>query len=85
MKEKCIEKIKEWFGNCDFEYEIVKSTENGCIFVTMSEDSGEKMISLYRVKLGDDLEIVKEYEQSIGYRSLLWAAELLRVYERVSA
>lgn len=89
MKEKCIEKLKEWFGGCDFEYEIVKGTEDEYIFTVISCDSGERIISLYRIfKLGDGLEISKDYEQSISgdnHSMLSSVAELLRVYKRVSA
>lgn len=88
MKEKCIGKLKEWFGGCEFEYETVKSTEDECIFAVISEDCGERIISLYRIfKLGDNLEISGDYEQSISgdEHSMLSAiAELLRVYEKVS-
>lgn len=89
MKEKCIEKLKEWFGDYDFEYETIKSTEDECIFVTISNDSDERIISLYRVfKLGNGLEISKDYEQSISGDEcsiLSSITGLLRVYERVSA
>ena len=88
MKEKYIEKLEEWFGDCDFEYETIKSTEDECIFVTISHDYGEKMISLCRVfKLGNGLEVSKDYEQSIsgdGCSVLSSIAELLKVYEKVS-
>lgn len=89
MKEKCIEKLKEWFVGCDFEYEIVKGTEDEYIFAVISEDCGEKMVSLYRIfKLGDNLEISRDYEQSISgdnHFMLSAIARLLRVYARVSA
>lgn len=88
MKEKCIKKLKEWFGGCDFEYEIVKGTEDEYIFAVISDDSGERMVSLYRIFwLVDNLEISRDYEQSISgdEHSILSAiAELLRVYARVS-
>lgn len=88
MKEKCIDKLKEWFGDCDFEYEIVKGTEEEYIFAVISDDSGERMISLYRIfKLGNNLEISRDYEEpiNVGCNSFLSnIAELLRVYARVS-
>lgn len=89
MKDKCIEKLKEWFGACDFEYEIVKSTGDECIFAAISDDTNERMISLYRIfKLGDGLEISRDYEQPLSGDNaavLSTISELLRVYARVSA
>lgn len=89
MKEKCLEKLKEWFGDYKFDYEIVKSTNDECIFATISEDCGEKIVSLYRVfKLGNGLEISKDYEQSISNINisiLSVISEVIKVYERVSA
>lgn len=88
MEEKCIDKLKEWFCGCSFEYEIVKSTEDECIFAIMSDDSSERMISLYRIfKLGEGLEISRDYEQNLSGDSISMLSaisELLRVYTRVS-
>lgn len=89
MKDKCIEKLKEWFASCDFEYEIVKSTGDEYIFAVISDDADERMISLCRIfKLGDGLEISRDYEQRLGGDNtavLSTISELLRVYARVSA
>ncbi len=88
MKEKAIAKLNEWFGGSVFGYEIVKLTDDECIFVTLSEDFEEKVVSLYRVfKLGDGLEISKDYERSISNRNisiLSDVSEIIKTYERVS-
>lgn len=89
MKEKCIKKLKEWFGENSFDYETIKATDDECIFIVISEDCGERLVSLYRVfKLGNSLEISRDYEQSISNNniSILSAiSEVVKVYEMVSA
>lgn len=88
MKEKAIEKLKEWFGNSGFDYEIIKLTDDECIFATISYDCGEDVVSLYRVfKLGDGLEISRDFEQPINNSNisiLSVISEIIKVYERVS-
>lgn len=87
MREKALEKLKDWFGGNDFDYEIVKETEEECIFAVASEDCGERIISLYRVfKLGRGLEISRDYEQSISNSNasiLSVISEIVKVYNRV--
>lgn len=89
MEQKCIDKLKQWFCSCNFEYEIVKSTEDECIFVVIPDNSSERIISLYRVfKLGDGLEISRDYEQVLSGDNIAMLSiisELLRVYARVSS
>lgn len=88
MKEKCIEKLKEWFGENSFDYETVKTTDDECIFATISEDCGQRIVSLYRVfKLGNGLTISRDYEQSMSNNDesiLSVISEIMKVYERVS-
>ena len=63
MEDKCISVLKEWFGNLEFEYVVIKSTEDECIFLTihaggMCTDKNFRELELYRVfKVGDVLEI----------------------------
>lgn len=87
MKEKAIAKLKEWFGNSGFDYKIIKLTDDECIFTTISDDCEEDIVSLYRVfKLGDGLEISKDYEQLINSNVSILStiSEIIKVYERVS-
>ncbi len=86
MKEKALEKLKEWFGKSVFDYEIIKATEDECIFLTISDDCGENVVSIYRVfKLRDSLEISKDYEKSISDDNILSAiSEIVKTYEIVS-
>ncbi|NBH15374.1 hypothetical protein D3Z36_14605 [Lachnospiraceae bacterium] len=87
MKEKCVKKLEEWFGGNNFDYEIINTSDGECIFVTISEDCGERVASLYRVfKLGDGLEISRDYEQSISNNNasiLSVISEMMKVYKRV--
>ena len=65
MKEKCVEKLKEWLGNSDYDYEIVKITETECVFVVVFETNSydDRTIALYRVfKLGNFLEISEDFK-----------------------
>ena len=45
MEERCIEKLKEWFGNSLIDYEIMKSTDFECIFLVITEDHAGRTIS----------------------------------------
>lgn len=93
MEDKCIAKLKDWFGDFEFNYVIIRSTESECIFLTIHGDSvyankSFRELGLYRVfKVGDKLEISEDEEAGfIGTddMSILKAVEnLIQTYERV--
>lgn len=90
MKEKCIEKLKEWLGNSDFDYEIVKITETECIFVVVFESNSydDRTIALYRVfKLGNSLGISEDFKDYLldNADSITHTvSSIIRAYARVS-
>lgn len=91
MKEKCIEKLKEWLGNSDYDYEIVKITETECIFIVAFDSTvyDDRIISLYRVfKLGNNLEISEDFKNYLCGTSdsiVHTISSIIKAYERVSA
>lgn len=90
MKEKCIDKLKEWLGNSDYDYEIVKITEIECVFVVVfeSNDYDDRIIALYRVfKLGGLLEVSEDFKNYLFDNSdsiTHTVSAIIKAYERVS-
>lgn len=93
MEEKCIEELKNWFGDFEFNYVIIRSTENECIFLTIHgngvyANKSFRELGIYRVfKVGDKLEVSEDKEAGfIGTddMSILKAVEdLIQTYERI--
>lgn len=89
MKEKCIEKLKEWLGNSDYDYEIVKIAETECVFVVVFESNyyDDRTIALYRVfKLGNSLEISEDFKDYLLDNSdsiTHTVSSIIQAYERV--
>lgn len=93
MEEKCIAELKTWFGDFDFNYVTIRSTESECIFLTIyGEDvyanKTFRELGLYRVfKVGDKLEVSED--KAAGFvgtddKSILSAVEdLIQTYERI--
>ena len=90
MKEICLEKLKEWFGDLEFEYVVMQETKDDCIFITISEGykKNERRVEVYRVfKMGDGLEISCDLEYIVYLErdsSILAMVEnVIKTYERV--
>ena len=81
MREKCLERLKELFGCLEFEYVVVKETEDGCVFITISEESykrNERSIEVYYV---DNLEVYCESQYIIDLEN---NASILKVIADIS-
>ncbi len=90
MKEKCLEKLTEWFGDLKFEYIMLQETKDDCIFITISEgyERNERRIEVYRIfKMGNDLEISCDLEYMVCLErdsSILVAIEnVIKTYNEV--
>ena len=90
MKELALEKLKEWFGDLEFEYIVMQETKYDCIFITISDSykKNEKAIRIYRVfKVGDNIEISCDLEYVVCLESdtsILATIELvIKTYNRI--
>ena len=90
MKERCLEKLKEWFGDLEFEYVVMQETKDDCIFITISEGykKNERRVEIYRVfKMGDGLEISCDLEYVVSLErdtSILATIEcVIKTYNRI--
>lgn len=86
MKEKCIEKLNEWFDGADFHYEIVSGNDDEYIFSVVYDDYDGKIFSLIHVfNLGNKLQLSEDYSQNASdNESMAFAiAGMMKAYARV--
>lgn len=91
MKEICLEKLKDWFGDLKFEYIVIQETKYDCIFITISDSyqNNDKNIEIYRVfGIGDNLEISCDLQYVVCLErdtSILGCIEeVIETYNRIS-
>lgn len=89
MREKALEKLKDWFDDEEFQYDVLEETNDKVIFLTVCNgySSDETIVEMYRVfKVGDKLEISKDAEQVINKHSISIIAtvkDMIKAYMRV--
>lgn len=90
MKEKCVKKLKEWFGNMKFEYVLIRQSNDSCVFVTISEacKKENRYIEVYHVfQIGSKLEVSQSLEYVVNLEtnsSILACIEsIIKTYDRI--
>lgn len=94
LEEIAINKIKEWFGDLQFNYNVLFNDGDTCIVLTISDgytakyNQQDKNIALYRVfKTGDTIQFSEDIEYTCASSSetslLACIFDIIKTYERI--
>lgn len=89
MKDIALSKLKEWFGDLYFVYNILECGEEDCVILTISNgcEENKRNIDLYKIfRIGDKVELSGCINYSCDITSdsslVMGIADIMRKYAR---